>query len=166
MWQEYARTYCIIRPLVRISRNERLHIPCLYSAPLPQVYLALKSEPLLVYCWLRCTRVPCCPSYSIMADLMKNPNPLNVDYTERCKILTHITSIIPKRWKIPQNYKLQNGKECKGKTIYAQSAVAQRVRQNFLADGRLTNSPPPPPHTLHPLAHPCTDLPNWHRDRV
>ena len=52
------------------------------------------------------------------------------------------------------NYKWQNGKECKGKTIYAQCALAQRVRQNFWAEGRLTSSPPPP--SLHPLAQPQT----------
>ena len=46
-----------------------------------------------------------------------------------------------------QNYKWQNGKDCNGKTIYEQSALAQRVRQNFLAEGRFTSSPPPP-HTL------------------
>ena len=42
----------------------------------------------------------------------------------------------------PQNYKWQNGKDFKGKTIYAQSALARRVRQNFLADWRLTSSHP------------------------
>ena len=41
-----------------------------------------------------------------------------------------------------QNYKWQNGKDFKGKTIYAQSALARRVRQNFLADWRLTSSHP------------------------
>ena len=41
------------------------------------------------------------------------------------------------------------GKECKGKTIYAQCALAWRVRQNLLADGKLTSSPHlPPPYTL------------------
>ena len=53
-----------------------------------------------------------------------------------------------------QNYKWQNGKECKGKTTYAQSALARRVRQNFLVDG--SYSPlPSPPHNNN-LAHPQT----------
>ena len=47
----------------------------------------------------------------------------------------------------PQNYKWQNGKAIQGKTIYVQSASAQRVRQNFLGNGRLTSSAPLPPPT-------------------
>ena len=61
-----------------------------------------------------------------------------------------------------QNYKWQNGKDCKGKTMYEQSALARRVRQNFLAEGRLTSSPPLPPT---PSGAP-TDRPNRYRDRV
>ena len=55
-------------------------------------------------------------------------------------------------------------KMCKGKTIFfAQCALAQRVRQNFLAEGRLTSSPPLPPPT--PSGAP-TDDPYRYRQRI
>ena len=59
----------------------------------------------------------------------------------------------------PHNYKWQNGKECKGKTNYAQSALARLVRQNFLAGGRLTSSPPPPPPPSRSGTLPTTPIP-------
>ena len=45
-------------------------------------------------------------------------------------------------------------KPFKGKTIYAQSALARRVRQNFLGNGRLMSSAPfPPPPTPSGFTH-------------
>ena len=40
--------------------------------------------------------------------------------------------------------------------MYAQSALARRVRQNFLWNGSLTSSAPLPHPPPHPLAHPQT----------
>ena len=39
---------------------------------------------------------------------------------------------------LPQNYKWQNGKDCKGKTIYAQSALVRKVLITNLRCGELS----------------------------
>ena len=76
------------------------------------------------------------------------------EYVDYCTVgLFYLVPFVEEKYKLlslPQNDKCQNGKECKGKTIYAQSTLARRVRQNVLADRRLTSSPPlpPPPYTL------------------
>ena len=59
--------------------------------------------------------------------------------------------------------KWQNRKAFQGKTICVQSALARRVRLNFLWNGSLTSSAPFPPHTLwlHPQTAPivgCSDF--------
>ena len=69
-------------------------------------------------------------------------------------------------WISPQNYKWQNGKDCKGKTMYPQSSLAQRVRQNFLVEGRLAILPSPPLPPPHIPSGAPTDRPNRYRDRV
>ena len=51
----------------------------------------------------------------------------------------------------PQNYRWQNGKQCKRKMNRVQSSLVRRMRKNFLA-GRLTSSAPlqpPPPLAPH-----------------